>query len=110
MGLFDRLGFGGHTLHYQVGIAVRDGRRCRSLGGLRIPVTSGSSPFTRRSRHHVLAAPLLSLPSSIVPPAAPAELRSLPARNLQCGLTLRLPAGEKLAEHVGGLIPVVQPK
>jgi hypothetical protein len=34
MGLFDRLGFGERTLHYQVGVAVRDGRRRRSLGGL----------------------------------------------------------------------------
>lgn len=34
MGLFDALGFGERTLHYQVGIAVRDGRRPRRLGGL----------------------------------------------------------------------------
>lgn len=34
MGLFDGLGFGERTLHYQVGIAVRDGRRRRRLGGL----------------------------------------------------------------------------
>ena len=34
MGLFDALGFGERTLHYDVGIALRDGRRPRRLGGL----------------------------------------------------------------------------
>jgi hypothetical protein len=34
MGLFDALGFGERTLHYEVGIAVRGGRRPRRLGGL----------------------------------------------------------------------------
>lgn len=34
MGLFDALGFGERTLHYEVGIAVRNGRRPRRLGGL----------------------------------------------------------------------------
>jgi hypothetical protein len=34
MGLFDALGFGARTLHYQVGIAVRGGHRPRRLGGM----------------------------------------------------------------------------
>jgi hypothetical protein len=34
MGLFDALGFGERTLHYEVGIALRDGRRPRRLGGV----------------------------------------------------------------------------
>ena len=34
MGLFDALGFGARTLHYEVGIALRDGRRPRRLGGV----------------------------------------------------------------------------
>lgn len=34
MGLFDTLGFGERTLHYEVGIALRDGRRPRRLGGV----------------------------------------------------------------------------
>jgi hypothetical protein len=34
MGLFDGLGFGERTLHYEVGIALRDWRRPRRLGGL----------------------------------------------------------------------------
>ena len=33
MGLFDALGFGERTLHYEVGIALRDGRHPRRLGG-----------------------------------------------------------------------------
>ncbi|MEY2936166.1 MAG: hypothetical protein RL033_6915 [Pseudomonadota bacterium] len=34
MGLFDALGFGERTLHYEVGLALRDGRRRRRLGGV----------------------------------------------------------------------------
>jgi len=34
MGLLDGLGFGERTLHYEVGIALRDGRRPRRLGGV----------------------------------------------------------------------------
>lgn len=34
MGLFDALGFGARNLHYEVGIAVRGGRRPRRLGGV----------------------------------------------------------------------------
>lgn len=34
MGLLDALGFGERTVHYEVGIALRDGRRPRRLGGV----------------------------------------------------------------------------
>jgi hypothetical protein len=34
MGLFDALGFGARTLHYEVGIAVRGGHRPKRLGGV----------------------------------------------------------------------------
>lgn len=40
---------------------------------------------------------LLQLPDGVVPPGTPASMRSLAVRNLQRGISLRLPSGQRVA-------------
>jgi len=55
-----------------------------------------------------LAAPLLNLPTSIVPAGVPAEQRSLAVRNLTRALRLGLPSGQDVAFEVRKVVPTTR--